>query len=125
VAPRKYFSRPRRFACQSSGGVRLRALAPSSRRSPLFARQLIAATIIWKIDNQRMFQLVAAVSILAAGMTLLIPILHRLGKTDPTAPPPLTIFDEKNIAVLDGEILQLKKRIAELEKLRDEIARSG
>jgi hypothetical protein len=82
---------------------------------------LIAAMIIWDLGDQRMFQWIAAVSILDAGCSLLIPVLHRLGKTDPTTPAPLTIFDEKSLAVVDGEIVILKKRIAELEKLRDEI----
>jgi hypothetical protein len=85
---------------------------------------LIALMIIWELDNQRMFQFVAAMSILDAGLTLLIPILHRISKTDPTTPPPLTLFEEKNVAVIDGEILQLKKRVAELERLREEIVRS-
>ena len=84
---------------------------------------LIVIVFIWQIDNQHMFQMIAAVSILDAGLTLVIPILHRISKTDPTTPPPLTLFEEKNVAAIDGEILQLKKRIAELEKLREEIVR--
>ena len=86
---------------------------------------LLSIMIIWEIENERMFQLVAAASILVAGMTLLVPLLHRISKTDPTTPPPLTLFAEKNLAAIDGEILQLKKRIAELERLREEIVRSG
>ncbi len=86
---------------------------------------IISVMFVWQIDNQRMFQLIAAVSILAAAMTLMIPILHRIGKTDPTTAPPLTLFDEKNVAAINGEILQLRKKILELEKLRDEVSRGG
>jgi hypothetical protein len=85
---------------------------------------LIAIMLIWEIDNRRMFQIVAAVSILDAGLTLLIPLLHRISKTDPTTPPPLTLFEETSVAAIDGEIEHLKKRLAQLEKLREEVVRS-
>ena len=85
---------------------------------------LLAIMIIWEINNnERMFQLVAAASILVAGMTLLVPLLHRISKTDPTTPPPRTLFEMKNVATIDEEILQLKERIVALEKLREEIVR--
>ncbi|MGD9722029.1 MAG: hypothetical protein AB7O59_10045 [Pirellulales bacterium] len=79
---------------------------------------LIAVMIVWEIHGARSFQIIAALSILSAGMTLLIPILHRISKTDPTTPAPLTLFDEKNVAAIDAEIAQLQRRILELEKLR-------
>ncbi len=81
---------------------------------------LICVALIWEVSNPRIWQLIAAVSILDAGLTLVLPILHRISKTDPTTPT-VSLFDERNLAAIEGEILQLRRRIADLEKLRTEV----
>ncbi len=83
--------------------------------------------IIWQIDNERMFRLVATVSIVDAALTLVIPLLHRLSKTAAAGPAILPHLSERSVASIDEEIVRLRARIADLEKLRSEIAgkRSG
>ena len=83
---------------------------------------LLAVIILWEIDEERMFQFVAAIAILDAAVTLIIPILHRLSKSEPMSTPTLSKLDERNIESIDAEISRLKKRISDLEKLKDEVA---
>ena len=83
---------------------------------------LIVVMMIWEIDEPRMFRAVAALAILDAGVTLLIPILHRISRTDPTTVVAHSLFDENSLATIDAEIAQLKKRLTELERLRAGIA---
>ncbi len=83
---------------------------------------LLSAMIIWEIDNDRMFRLVATVSIIDAALTLVIPLLHRISKTDANRKVMTTPLDERNVAAIDEEIALLKKRIVELEKLRSSLA---
>jgi hypothetical protein len=71
-----------------------------------------------------MWRLLAAVSILDAGFTLVLPILHRISKTDPTTPT-VSLLEERSLAAIDGEIVQLQKRIADLERLRAEVVSRG
>jgi hypothetical protein len=77
--------------------------------------------LIFEIDFDRVFRFVAALAILDAAVTLIIPILHRLGSS-PAQLRPAALFDEQNIASIDAEIARLKKRLSELEQLRLEIA---
>jgi hypothetical protein len=69
-----------------------------------------------------MFRVLAVVSIVDAALTLVIPLLHRIGKTDANRSAMMMPLDERNVVAIDQELVLLKKRISELEKLRDEIA---
>jgi hypothetical protein len=83
---------------------------------------LLWIMIIWEIDNDRMFRFLAALSILDAALTLVIPLLHRISKADDgSGSPTQTVLDERNVAALDHEIALLRKRLDSLEKLRAEI----
>lgn len=86
---------------------------------------LLVVMFVWEIDTPRMFQIIAAVAILDAGITVLIPILHRISRTDPTTAPPLTLLDERSLAAIDGEIASLQRRLMELEKLRSAIVQGA
>jgi hypothetical protein len=81
--------------------------------------------IIWEIDNDRMYRIIVVVSIVDAALTLVIPLLHRISKTDDRRKAMMTVLDERNVATIDQEISLLKKRITELEKLRSEIVGSA
>ena len=83
---------------------------------------LLSAIIIWEIDDDPIFRLVATVSIVDAALTLVIPLLHRISKTDHTDSQITTPLNERNVAAIDEEIALLKKRIVDLKKLRSEIA---
>lgn len=84
---------------------------------------LLVVIIVWEIEIERMFRFVAVVSILDAAVTVIIPILHRISTTDPKSSPTLGVRDERSIASIDDEISHLKKRISDLEKLRDDVGR--
>jgi hypothetical protein len=89
---------------------------------------LISAMLIWEIEGARMFQFVAVVSILDAALTLLIPLLHRISRTERsgesaqvTRVNQLPPVDQRNVQALNQEIADLQKRLRQLEKLRSEI----
>ena len=86
---------------------------------------LLSIMIIWEIDNDRMYRIIVVVSIVDAALTLVIPLLHRISKTDDRRKAMMTVLDERNVATIDQEISLLKKRITELEKLRSEIVGSA
>ena len=69
-----------------------------------------------------MYRFLAVLSILAAALTLVVPLLHRIGKTDANRSAMMMPLAERNVAAIDQEINLLQKRISELEKLRIEIA---
>lgn len=83
---------------------------------------LLCIMIIGEVENDRMFRVVMVVSICDAALTLVIPLLHRLGKTDANRSAMMMPVDERNVVAIDQELALLKKRIAELEALRSEIA---
>ena len=85
---------------------------------------LLCVMLIWELDDNETWRFVAAVSILDAALTLVIPLLHRISRTDYDRSETMTAPEERNIAAIDQEITQLKKRIAALEQLRSEIAGS-
>lgn len=82
---------------------------------------LLSVIVIWELDDERMFRFVASVSIVDAALTLVIPILDRIGKTEKTQEATTTPLDERNLAAIDEEIVLLKKKIADLEKLKSDI----
>ena len=86
---------------------------------------LLCIMIIWEIDSDRMFRLVAAVSIVDAALTLVIPLLHRISRTNDGGTALATALEERNLAVIDQELSRLRQRISDLEKLRSEIAGSA
>lgn len=82
---------------------------------------IITAIVIFEIDSEMIFRLVAVISIVAAALTLLIPLLHRLSRADLTDKTELlTAVEERNIDAIDQEIIKLKARLATLERLRVE-----
>jgi hypothetical protein len=88
---------------------------------------LICATLIWEIDDAGLYRFLAALSIVVAALTLVIPLLHRISRgelksTDLQSGELATPLQERNLAAIDDEIVRLRKRIAELEQLRSEVA---
>ncbi|MGB1816739.1 MAG: hypothetical protein ACPHJ3_15375, partial [Rubripirellula sp.] len=66
----------------------------------------------------------AIVAIGDAALTIVIPILHRISKTDIDFAV-MTALDERNVDAIDEELTALKKRVAVLEQIRNEIVGSG
>ena len=82
---------------------------------------LIATVIVFEIDEEVMFRFIATVAIVDAALTLVIPLLHRISKTDRRGEKIENAFEARNLVAIDEEIEQLKKRIAKLEQLKAEI----
>ena len=72
-----------------------------------------------------MWRFLAALAIVDAALTLVIPLLHRISRTNDSHTTMMTALDERNVAAIEEEIALLKKRIADLEKIRSEIAGSA
>ncbi|HEY2414881.1 MAG TPA: hypothetical protein VGI40_21730 [Pirellulaceae bacterium] len=83
---------------------------------------LLVAIIFFKFELDRTYRFIAALAILDAAVTVIIPILHRIGKTTPQSHSS-SLLDQRNIASIDAEILRLQKQLAHLEQLRAEISR--
>jgi hypothetical protein len=81
---------------------------------------LLVAIIVLEIDVDRTYRFIAAITILDAAVTLIVPILHRISKTTPPSHA-TSLLDEKNLASIDAEIVRLNKQLAELERLKAEL----
>jgi hypothetical protein len=87
----------------------------------IFGLALLLLAMMWfEIEVDRAFRFVAALAILDAAVTLIIPILHRLGRPADAARPH-SLLDAKNLASIDAEIARLKRQLAELERLKAEL----
>jgi MFS family permease len=77
---------------------------------------LIAVIIFFEVYQAEMFRLLGVAAIADAAITVLIPIFHRLSRSE------LELISERSrtvdIEAIDREIQQLKSRIAELERLK-------
>ena len=82
---------------------------------------LLSVIVFWVLENERMFRFVAMISIVDAALTLVIPLLHRISRTDDLQATIAGPMAARNVAAIEVEIGALKKRIAELEKLRLEM----
>lgn len=86
---------------------------------------LLCVILIWEFDDEETWRFVAAVSIADVALTLVIPLLHRISRLSAEQGEVMTAPEERNVAAIDAEISQLKKRIAALEQLRSEITGSA
>jgi hypothetical protein len=81
---------------------------------------LLVAIIVFEIDLDRTYRFIAALTILDAAFTLIVPILHRISKTTPPSHA-TSLLDEKNLVSIDAEIQRLQKQLANLQRLRAEL----
>ena len=70
---------------------------------------LLCVVVMWEVGNDRMYRFLAVISIVDAALTLVIPLLHRIGKTDANRSAMMMPVDERNVVALDQEIALLKK----------------
>ena len=60
-----------------------------------------------------------------AALTLVIPILYRLGRNDRTQVETLMPNDQRSLAKIDEELATLRTRIKTLETLREQVISTG
>ena len=80
----------------------------------LFVAALITMMIWFDIEGTGTFRLLAVAAILDAGITIVIPVFHRLSRSHAIATP----SHPKHTSSLDEEIERLERRLAELKALR-------
>ncbi len=84
------------------------------------ALTLIVA-VLGEINSSGLWRFIAALSILVAAISLVIPILHRISRMDSKREDFLMPIDSHNVESIDIELTRLKERIATLERLRAKI----
>jgi len=86
---------------------------------------LLVTIIIGEIDSEALWRFIAALGVVVAGLTLAIPLLHRISKLESNDRVLLSPLNQRNIAEIEAEIEQLRGRLAQLKRLREEIIQSG
>ena len=88
----------------------------------IFALDLIVCPIIIfepSGDDGLVFRLVGILSVVAASLTVMIPIFHWLSRSE-------YVYDDKiSTAAIDAKIADLRAQIAHLESQRDELNNAG
>ncbi|QDV45966.1 hypothetical protein Enr13x_58700 [Stieleria neptunia] len=82
---------------------------------------LIAAVIVFEINSELLWRFLAAHSIVVAAISIVIPILHRISKTDANRGDLLMPVEARNVDSIDRQIAQLEERLAQLRTLREQI----
>ena len=90
----------------------------------VYGLAVLLSAMILGLNSEPMVRFVAIVAIGDAALTIVIPILHRISKTDIDFAV-MTALDERNVDAIDEELTALKKRVAVLEQIRNEIVGSG
>lgn len=86
----------------------------------------LLSVMIWgEFYTQQLFQGVVVISIIDAALTLLIPLLHRIGRTEHEQAYPAAVPDDRNLAIIDKEIDALRGRLRELERRRAKAVGGG
>lgn len=78
----------------------------------------LAVAILSEIDSEGIWRFIAALSIVVAAITLVIPILHRIGRMDGNRKEFLLPTDQRNVASIDAEIAHLQEQIEKLQKVK-------
>ncbi len=82
---------------------------------------VVSVMIAGEIEARGGMQLLAALSIACAALSLIVPILHRLSKMDEPGEHLASPLGEGNLIAIDDEIDRLMQRIRHLEKIRAEL----
>lgn len=79
---------------------------------------MLAIVIVGEVQSTLIWRFIAALSIVVAAVTLVIPILHRIGRMEANNEDLLMPNDQRSVAAIDQEISRLRQQIAQLEKVR-------
>ncbi len=82
---------------------------------------LLSVLAIWEIGEPGLYRLAAAIAIVDAALSLVIPLLHRISRSERKAGDLGTPIEQRNLAAIDDEITRLQERITELEKLKSQL----
>ena len=82
---------------------------------------LLTVVIVGGAHSAQIWQFIAALSILVAAITLVIPILHRIGRMESDSQALLMPIGLRNLAKIEQEIASLRQRISQLEQMKQTI----
>ncbi|QEF98382.1 hypothetical protein Mal15_24340 [Stieleria maiorica] len=82
---------------------------------------LVSMIIVFEINSDLLWRFLAAHSIVVAAVSIVIPILHRISKTDSNRDALLMPVEARNVAAIDQQIAQLEERLAQLRTLREQL----
>ena len=82
---------------------------------------LISIAIVLELDSKGVFRTILIVAILDVAITLLIPLLHRIGRVDRRGEDLSTLLESRNVQLIDEEIGKLRAQITRLEKVRNQM----
>ena len=81
--------------------------------------------VVSEVLDETLWRYTAVLSIVIAALTLVIPILYRLGRNDRTQVETLMPNDQRSLAKIDEELATLRTRIKTLETLREQVISTG
>ena len=81
--------------------------------------------VVSEVFDETVWRYTAVLSIVIAALTLVIPILYRLGRNDRTQVETLMPNDQRSLAKIDEELATLRTRIKTLETLREQVISTG
>lgn len=82
---------------------------------------LIASVIVFEINSEGLWRFIAAHSIVVAAISMVIPILHRISRSDSGDGRFLMPVETRNIDAIDRQIAQLERQLDHLKQLRGSI----
>jgi hypothetical protein len=82
---------------------------------------MLSLIVFGEIDLDDVWRYIAAISILIAAITLVIPILHRISRIEGERAELLGPLEARNLTAIDQQIAELETRITQLKALRAQL----
>ena len=82
---------------------------------------MLTIVIVGELESEGLWRFIAALSIVVAAITLVIPILHRISRMEGRDEDLLMPNDQRNVKSIDEEIARLREQIEKLQKIKAEI----
>lgn len=96
--------------------------APVAVQAAVASLSFLVLILIWvtdSVESDLYFRVLGVLSIVVAALTIMIPVFHKL--SDVPQEPAAGESPDSRRAAIDGEISELRARIEELEKEREEL----
>lgn len=79
---------------------------------------MLSLIVFGEIDLDEVWRYIAAISIVIAAISLVIPILHRISRMEGARGAMLSPLEVRNVDAIDQQIIELETQIAQLKTLR-------
>ena len=82
---------------------------------------MLSLIVFGEIDLEDVWRFIAAISIVIAAISLVIPILHRISRMEAARGELLSPLELRNVTAIDQQITELEARITELKRVRTKL----